>query len=171
MFTCIISYNLSNQLYPPPSDVFAALGVLLAFRTLDAESKAEVGLVSVDVDEVILRGTHLLEEVGDQMHPLASRYVQSFHQLQTRLRAISTVRAYGDSQSSSNTVPLPSPLSEIHPQYTGSNSNTALTDSMGLPFPAPADSSIPLGEDDFSNIEDLLYTTNWTSLMADWSES
>jgi len=126
----------------------------------------------VDVDEVILRGTHLLEEVGDQMQPLASRYVQSFHQLQTRLRSLSTARAYGDSKSSSNAVPLPtSPLSEIHSQYPDSNSNTALTDSMGLPFPAPADSSIPLGEDDFSNIEDLLYTTDWTSLMADWSES
>ncbi|KIM77707.1 hypothetical protein PILCRDRAFT_825147 [Piloderma croceum F 1598] len=121
--------------------VFAALGVLLAFQTLDAQSKAEVGLVSVDVDRVILRGTHLLEEVGDQMHPLVSRYVQSFHQLQSRLRTISTTRAY------------------------------ALTDSIGLPCPAPADSSILLDGDDFSDIEDLLYTTDWTSLMADWSES
>jgi hypothetical protein len=170
MSTYIISYNLSNQL--SPSDVFAALGVLLAFQTLDAQSKAEVGLVSVDVDQVILHGTHLLEEVGDQMHPLASRYVQSFHQLQSRLRAISTARAYGGSKSSSSAVPLPtSSLNDIHPQYTGSNSNAALTDSIGLPFPAPVDPSIPLGGDDFSNIEDLLYTTDWTSLMADWSES
>jgi len=152
--------------------VFAALGVLLAFQTLDAQSKAEVGLGSVDVDQVILRGIHLLEEVGDQMHPLASRYVQSFHQLQSRLRAISTARAYGGSKSSSSAIPLPtSSLKDMHPQYTGSSSNAPLTDSMGLPFPTPADSSMLLGGGDFSNIEDLLYTTDWTSLMADWSET
>jgi hypothetical protein len=27
-----------------------------------------------------------------------------------------------------------------------------------------------LGGVDFSNIEDLLYTTDWTGLMADWNE-
>ncbi|KIM73611.1 hypothetical protein PILCRDRAFT_724526 [Piloderma croceum F 1598] len=149
--------------------VFAALGVLLAFQTLDTQSKAEVGLVSVDVDQVILRGTHLLEEVGDQMHPLASRYVQSFHQLQNRLRAISTARAYGGSKSSSSAVPHDT--SSLNGIYSDPNSNPALTDSIGLPFPTPADSSMLLDGDDFSNIEDLLYTTDWTSLMADWSES
>jgi hypothetical protein len=158
--------------------------VLLAFQTLDAQSKAEVGLLmSVDVDQVILHGTHLLEEVGDQMHPLASRYVQSFQQLQTRLRAISTARTRNGSKAMSGATSvgqLPAPsLDDLNArsEYGGSNgNNTAFvadsTDaSLGVPFPAPDDPSMLLGGVDFLNIEDLLVTTDWTSLMADWNES
>jgi len=66
-------------------------------------------------------------------------------------------------------------MNDVHTgsEYTGS-SNTAFvadsTENGGLPFSASADFSMPLGGEDVSNIEDLLYTTDWTGLMADWNE-
>jgi hypothetical protein len=138
--------------------------------------------MSVDVDQVILCGTQLLEEVGDQMHPLASRYVQSFQQLQTRLRAISAARTQNGTKalSGSGLAERTTPSSpDVHAQSEyrssdGGSNNTAFpnsSDPLDLPFPAPADSSMLLGGVDFSNIEDLLYTTDWTGLMADWNEA
>jgi hypothetical protein len=70
--------------------MFAALAVLLTFQTLDVQRKEDVALpVSVNVDQVIMDGTGLLEELGGQLHPLAAHYLQSYRRLKTRLRMTS----------------------------------------------------------------------------------
>lgn len=48
---------------------------------------------SLDVDGIIGHGLDHLQRVGGDIHPLASRYVRSFQQLQTRLQAIGTLSA------------------------------------------------------------------------------
>ena len=59
-------------------------------------------------------------------------------------------------------------------EYAGSNGNNTafMADSteasLGVPYAVSGD---PLGGGDFLNIEDLLETTDWTSLMADWNEA
>ncbi|OIW23940.1 hypothetical protein CONLIGDRAFT_657486 [Coniochaeta ligniaria NRRL 30616] len=69
--------------------IFAALGVLLVFQKIDPQFRAEVGIpASPDLDELIGQGLDILQRVGGEMHPLATRYVQSFEQLRARLRAI-----------------------------------------------------------------------------------
>jgi hypothetical protein len=83
------------------ADVFAALGVLLVYQKLDPNSHAEMGIPpTVDLDEVIAQGLENLQRVGGEMHPLASRYVQSFQQLQKRLQAITALSTNAVPQSS-----------------------------------------------------------------------
>jgi hypothetical protein len=65
--------------------------VLLVFQKIDPQFRAEVGIpASLDLDDLIGQGLEILQRVGGEMHPLATRYVQSFEQLRTRLQAITT---------------------------------------------------------------------------------
>ncbi|KAL6834625.1 N-terminal binuclear Zn cluster-containing/DNA binding domain-containing protein [Trichoderma camerunense] len=74
--------------------VFTALSVLLVYQHLDPQSRSKIDLPpSSDIDVVIGQGTDHLNRVGGEIHPLASRYVRSFQQLQARLQAIGTLSA------------------------------------------------------------------------------
>lgn len=76
------------------TDVFTALSVLLVYQHLDPHSRSKVDIPqSSDIDNVICHGLEHLQRVGGDIHPLASRYVRSFQQLQTRLQAIGTLSA------------------------------------------------------------------------------
>ena len=88
--------------------VFTALCVMLAFKMLDPQDKAEVGLLdSIDVDQLISQGTELLQSVGEQCHPLASRYLRWFEKLERKLLAPSLGRA-NNSNSKPQYVASPS---------------------------------------------------------------
>ena len=165
--SCPASCTLAKQVY---LDVFAALGVLLVFQTLDPPRQADVALpVSIDVEQAILRGIECLEDVGAQMHPLASQYVQSFRQLQTRLRALFS----GNSRPvETRSVPAGSdrPCTQGNPTDIGipllGNSSTAHT-SM---YDGSGDSSIFLSDEIF-NIESLLYDKGWAGMVHEWDDS
>ncbi len=59
------------------------------FQRIEPRFRADVGIpTSLDLDEIIDQGLENLERVGDEIHPLASRYAQSFEQLRTRLQDI-----------------------------------------------------------------------------------
>ncbi|KAL7932210.1 N-terminal binuclear Zn cluster-containing/DNA binding domain-containing protein [Trichoderma chlorosporum] len=74
--------------------VFTALSVLLVFQHLDPHSRLKIDIPpSLDIDDAIGQGLEHLQRVGGEIHPLASRYVRSFQQLQTRLQAIGTLSA------------------------------------------------------------------------------
>lgn len=63
--------------------------MLLVFQKIDSQFRAEVGIpASLDLDDLIGQGLEILQRVGGEMHPLATRYVQSFEQLRARLQAI-----------------------------------------------------------------------------------
>jgi hypothetical protein len=75
-------------------DVFTALSVLLVYQHLDPYSRSKIDIPpSSDIENVIGQGLEHLQRVGGDIHPLASRYVRSFQQLQTRLQAIGTLAA------------------------------------------------------------------------------
>ena len=92
---------------------------------MDFQSRSDVDMPSAfDVEETIEQGMENLQRVGGEMHPLASRYVRSFRQLQTRLQTIhvtassvhqasSTEAERGDPPSRTGSVPLP--------QHTGAD--------------------------------------------------
>lgn len=70
------------------------MSVLLVYQHLDPQSRSKIDLPpSSDIDVIIGQGTDHLHRVGGEIHPLASRYVRSFQQLQTRLQAIGTLSA------------------------------------------------------------------------------
>ncbi|RFU75585.1 n-terminal binuclear zn cluster-containing dna binding domain-containing [Trichoderma arundinaceum] len=74
--------------------VFTALSVLLVYQHLDPHSRSMIGIPpSSDIENVIGQGLEHLQRVGGEIHPLASRYVRSFQQLQTRLQAIGMLSA------------------------------------------------------------------------------
>ncbi|KAJ5609961.1 hypothetical protein N7510_006680 [Penicillium lagena] len=88
-------HNLLSSFWHNSHYVFAALGVLLVYQTIvDPYTKADIGLAaSVNIDDAIRQGMENLERVGGHMHPLASRYVQFFQKLQSRLWTMSSTSA------------------------------------------------------------------------------
>ncbi|PTB36883.1 hypothetical protein M441DRAFT_150372 [Trichoderma asperellum CBS 433.97] len=86
--------NLLSSSWHNSHYVFTALSVLLVYQHLDPHSRSKVDIPqSSDIDDVIGHGLEHLQRVGGDIHPLASRYVRSFQQLQTRLQAIGTLSA------------------------------------------------------------------------------
>ncbi|KAL7922734.1 hypothetical protein ACQKWADRAFT_320672 [Trichoderma austrokoningii] len=86
--------NLLSSSWHNSHYVFTALSVLLVYQHLDPHSRSKVDIPqSLDVDSIIGHGLEHLQRVGGDIHPLASRYVRSFQQLQTRLQAIGTLSA------------------------------------------------------------------------------
>ncbi|TFB04575.1 hypothetical protein CCMA1212_003497 [Trichoderma ghanense] len=87
-------HNLLSSSWHNSHYVFTALSVLLVYQHLDPYSRAKIDIPpSSDIDSIIGQGLEHLQRVGGEMHPLASRYVRSFQQLQARLQAIGTLSA------------------------------------------------------------------------------
>ncbi|KAJ9614660.1 hypothetical protein H2200_002797 [Cladophialophora chaetospira] len=170
--------------------VFAALGVLLVYHTVEPTSVTEISLPpNVDIDHTIRQGVELLSRVGGQMHPLASRYVQSIQQLQARLKVISASNKSQPSQTlptaqkrnleadAISSVPQPQPPALARDQYPPQAQvlHSSFDPSMQQEVYQPtfAEASRWTGfEDEFSNIENMLMdSTGWTGLMDDWSDT
>ncbi|OAP54239.1 hypothetical protein AYL99_11340 [Fonsecaea erecta] len=175
--------------------VFAALGVLLVYQTVEPQSKADIGLPpNVDVDHAVRIGLELLQRVGGQMHPLASRYVQAIQQLQARLQALSASRSKPPSReassserngaqsgvaSSSNPNQSQVPPNAVGYQYPHQPPHQQAGNTLYPPYSqdayqsTPGEGSLRAGfEDEFANIESMLMdSTGWTGLMDDWSDN
>ena len=64
------------------------------FQALENPSSNLTGVASaISIDDTVRQGVENLGKVGGTMHPLASRYVSAFHELQSRLQAITGVRS------------------------------------------------------------------------------
>lgn len=160
---------------PPNAEIsviFAALGVMLAFRSLDAQKKKEVGLLdSIDIDQIIIDGTSLLDEVGSQLHPLASRYLQSYQRLESRLRELSFEKI--GAAADSTTLPSVAPALDMgertelpnNPQFSAE-----MGEGFGLHF-NPSDEVSMIFNNDFSEFENIFCSTGWSGLMDNWKES
>ncbi|OAL20910.1 hypothetical protein AYO22_08538 [Fonsecaea multimorphosa] len=171
--------------------VFAALGVLLVYQTVEPQSKADIALPpNVDVDHAVRIGLELLQRVGGQMHPLASRYVQAIQQLRARLQALPTSRSkppsreasssqLGVASSGNNANQSQAPANGMGYQYSHQPSHQQAANTL---YPAyaqdayqstPGEVSLRAGfEDEFANIESMLMdSTGWTGLMDDWSDN
>ena len=76
--------------------VFTAMGILLCFRSMDEDKRRSV-LGGDKDEEVTLRwGIEFLEEVEQQIHSVAARYVKSLLQLQREL-GVTVSRSRGES--------------------------------------------------------------------------
>lgn len=160
---------MQTPLPPTPltrSDVFAALGVILAFKTLDEGSQQDVRLPKyINIDEIVMHGNSLLEEVGGQLHPIAARYLKSLQRMEAKLKTVSTNRA----KVIESLPPLPADEPPLQQQQI---------DYSMQPFPG----NIPMTEDftqfqmgqpmmfveDFSEIESMFYNTGWFGQTGDW---
>ncbi|KAF2099948.1 hypothetical protein NA57DRAFT_55880 [Rhizodiscina lignyota] len=141
--------------------VFTALCILVAFQTLDPESRAQARLPeSIDVSSVISRGMDILERAGE-LHPLAIRYLDFVRQWQTRLQNISTRR-----QTSSAT----------HIAAPGSMSNILNAQGMETSGQPPADhfppNQFPLDVGTgFFDIENLFDPSTWFEMPYNLNEN
>jgi hypothetical protein len=142
----------------------------------------------VDIEQTIRQGLELLSRVGGQMHPLASRYVQSIQELQSRLNALaasknkppsreartSQMQSSGSAATSSALQPQSFAAGNQFPPQA-QNQQTALDPSYAQDAyqSTLAEVSLRAGfEDEFSNIESMLMdSTGWTGLMDDWSDN
>ena len=131
------------------------------------------------------------------MHPLASRYVQSFQQLQARLRTFSSSMGKGQGQNANSrdgsesrlvTADRPSSAAgELQNRQDMQNANMNARIEYPVAYnhnynpyydtgdayrPTMGEASLMAGfEDEFANIETLLLdSTGWTGLMEDWNE-
>lgn len=147
--------------------VFAALGVMLVFQTLDAQSKANVNLPpGVDVDDVVLRGTEFLDQVGSNMHTMAGKYVQSLRQLQTRLIALSEAKAK-DARPQMPVMQQGQRQTQAeYPNnfYAGAPTENSMTDFSGPVQPYVNGDSTMMFDYNLAGIENLLYSPGWTGL-------
>ena len=149
--------------------VFAALGVMIVFHTLDKQSKADIALPpSLNVDKDVAQGTEFLDKIGAQMHSLASRYVQTIRQLHSRLQAMSTnIRA-------TDTATGPTELACANLQRSSDHiSNGLLLEGSQVPrsrVQVDGDPTLTF-EYDFGDLENLLASPGWTGLMDEWTGS
>ncbi|KAH8802542.1 N-terminal binuclear Zn cluster-containing/DNA binding domain-containing protein [Xylogone sp. PMI_703] len=152
--------------------IFAALGVMLAFKMLDPQRKEDARLPdSIDVDQAIIDGKGLLEEVGSHLHPLASRYLQSYQRLEVRLQEMAAEREnevnlprrpqQGDTQSSD----VAGRGESVGDQYFSPDG-----DGSGI-FYKPTDELTMLLDNDFSEFENIFNGTGWSGLISDWNEA
>ena len=150
--------------------VFAALGVVLAFQTLDPQSKEEVALpATVDVDQVILQGRALLEEVGGNLHPLATRYLQSLQKLEGRLRSLSASRARRGAPDP-KIVPVEVPEVDMQGPPEENTSNGAFPPADGVDaFGSWSGGTESMAfDEDFLEIENMFFNTGWGAVMNDF---
>jgi hypothetical protein len=143
--------------------VFTALGVVLAFQTLDAQSKEEVALpAAVDVDQVILQGRALLEEVGGHLHPLATRYLQSLQKLEGRLRSLSASRARREAPAL-KIVPVDMPIVDIQglPEESSNNGAFPTADSVDAFGGWNQGTESMIFDEEFLEIENMFFGTGW----------
>ena len=149
--------------------VFTALGVVLAFQTLDSQSKEEVALpATVDLDRVILQGRALLEEVGSHLHPLATRYLQSLQKLEGRLRSLSASRARGRAPDP-KIVPVDMPSVDMQgpPEENNNNGSFPAADGVGA-FEGWNGGAEPMTFDEaFLEIENMFHSTGWGAVLDD----
>lgn len=142
---------------------------MLAFQTLDDTSKNDVRLpATINVDQIILEGTELLEEVGGQLHPMASRYLQSLRRMESKLKTLSETRA---KILESRPAPVDVPAMELNGRTEGSANSFFgnLEEDFGESFRPMDDPSMVFNED-FSEIEDMFYSTGWFGQMGEWNE-
>jgi hypothetical protein len=154
-------------LYPTPlthADVFAALGVILAFKTLDEGSRQDVRVPKyIDIDEIVAHGNSLLEEVGGQLHPIAARYLKSLQRMEAKLQTVSTNRA----KVIESLPPLPAeepPLQQQQIDYSMHPCPATMNEDftqfqMGQPM---------VFVEDFSEIESMFYNTGWFGQVGEW---
>lgn len=146
--------------------VFTALCVMLAFNLLSSESKANAGFLdSINTDEDIARGTKLLREVGEHCHPLASRYLQWFQKLQSKLPTLSIEITDNSTQD----------------LLRGGTSSSDQPTSYGRPLTVPPepvdnrhasderrfDESLLVSSEELFEIENMFFSTGW----ADWVDT
>ncbi|OTA05277.1 Zn2Cys6 transcriptional regulator [Trichoderma parareesei] len=106
-----------------------SLSVLVVYKHLDPHSRAKIDIPpSADIDRVLGQGLGHLQRVGGEMHPLASRYVRSFQQLQARLQAIGTLSANAPPLAVRGKQPL-SAKEDGAPGYDAARMASSTTDS------------------------------------------
>ena len=127
---------------------------------LSLQRKAEVGLLdSVDVDRVISEGTEFLKQVGEQCHPLASRYLHWIQKLEKKLPTLSLVKA-NNPGSDPLDVDTSSLDRERRPEYMpealGADENNGFVRDEW-----PEDDSWMMSSEELLEIENLVYGTGW----------
>jgi hypothetical protein len=133
---------------------------MLAFRTLDATSKQDVNLpISLDVDQAIVQGTELLEEVGGQLHPIATRYLEALQRMEAKLKNVSACRTKMLDLHHLPTA-LPSEYMQRRHEVNANPVWESMDDAFGESFQQTGDTSIAFGED-FLEIENMFYNTGW----------
>lgn len=145
--------------------MLVSLGVMVAYQTLDRERKEEIAMpASVDIEKVVRDGTALLEEVGTQLHPLATRYLQSCQKLEARLRAISSSRIEEVDQPPVSDPPNGTQLSageareDVYPHARPDGD---------LDLNSLADASTLFCDDSFAEFETMFFSTGWIGVMDD----
>jgi hypothetical protein len=153
------------------ADVFAALGVMLAFNSLDEPSKQQVRLPkNLDVNEIIAYGHQLLEEVGGHLHPIAARYVKSLQRMEVKLKTVAASRTKVLEALPPPPVALHTEEMQPKPEYNAHNLFAGnMNDDFGQFQQMGGDASMMFVED-FSEIESMFYNTGWFG-QVEWSDA
>jgi hypothetical protein len=137
---------------------------MLAFKMLGPQSKAEVGLLeSVDINQVIYQGTQLLQEVGEQCHPLASRYLHWFQKLERKLPTLLLGRANNPDYNSANvvatTLEKQARPEGAHDSFPGCVN--CINDNFVMDEQQPNGDSLMISNEELFEIENMFFSTGW----------
>ena len=161
--------GMQNSFWHNSHYVFSAVGVLMVFQTLGNQSTIDVGIpASTNIDRIILDGTILLEEVGAQMHSIATRYAQSLHQLQAKLRTL----LLNKTRATQTAQPAPAGVAQTTDLLGVENvEDTTMSGSMNTVRDSMPQNAEPVQFFDFDTtaIDNLFYSPGWTGLFDDWN--
>jgi hypothetical protein len=143
--------------------VFTALCVMLAFKMLGPQGKAEVGLLdSVDINQVIYQGTQLLQEVGEQCHPLASRYLHWFQKLERKLPTLSLGRANNPNCNPAHVAaPTLEKQAQAQPEDAHNSFPGYINDNFVMDEQQPNGDYLMISSDELFEIENMFFSTGW----------
>jgi hypothetical protein len=139
---------------------------MLAFKMLGPQKKAEVGLLdSVDVDEVISRGTQLLQEVGDHCHPLAAQYFHWFQKLERKLPTLS-LGQHSILNDNPSSLAAPSAenqvrLRDLQSAYLGDTNDVFVVDERHI------GDDLRISDEQLFEIENMFFSTSWSNPAED----
>lgn len=145
---------------------------MLAFKTLDRQRKEDVGLPdSIDVDQAISDGKGLLEEVSSHLHPLASRYLQSYQRLEARLQEMASEREREASfPRRPQTAVQGDDISGQQGYLTGEQNFSPEGEANAIYY-RPTDEFSMLLDNDFTEFENIVNGGAWAGFISDWNEA
>jgi len=136
-----------------------------AFKLLGPQGKDEIGLLdTLDCDQDISNGTDLLHKVGEQCHPLASRYLHWFQKLERKLLSLSLGR---NREAEAGTQPVD--MSSRNKQGRAEDASYSFSNTGNVNETFGMDDSLVVSNEELSEIENMFFCNfnGWVNSMED----
>jgi hypothetical protein len=154
-------------------DVFTAVCILVAFRTLDLDSQSHARLPElINIADVIARGMAILEKSG-ALHPLALRYLEFIREWQARLQSLSAQKNVSGPEGAPPSIPLANGGGSAHQPSLYESGGQTLADAVSTAAQVATEQhfgGVDVGSG-FFDIENMFDPAAWYEMPFAWGDA